>query len=705
MNIIKLGEYKIKNIFSFIPIKKVLKIIQKNKTLKILFNLNINDYIVFSYINNNINKYKFNSNNLQKIYINIVYNLLKNNNFEDNYIDNYINKYFYNHILENYPKLLNKKICFYSYLDYSINFINLNLTFKLKYFSLDDIDKNLNIINNNNKIKFIEIDSPLQYYLDNNEINIIDKNDILNKYKKNLENILNINIYEGIKISNCKNSIFQIKIFEKLNINNLKYLSLSYMKLNDNNLKEILFYLNSNNNSILNLISLDLSINNFTDETCNELGNFISNKLKNLEIFNYQGNKITDEGCEILLNNLKFCNNIKLIDFCFSNITSKIFEILLDLSEYFKNLKQLNLFSNNFSLNFNLNNEQIKKLFNNYKQLEIFDFYEIKNTIEFIEYATELTNLSIIRLLKPKKEISKILNKMKKLNEIYFIITDELNEIFKNLSNEFLINLKKIYFVNNSIDEIVCNKIINMKNLIILSFTSCYLNLETFSYLIKNVFPETKNLKDLTINKINLYNNNKNEFDNLNNLNFFNEEFYDDENEEEENENNFYDEKIDNLNIFNEMFQNLSNLRKLNLSFNDIEIYDLNIIIINLCKYCKYLKELNFQSISGMKNINSNFFWENLSKLKNIENINLSDNKLKNSFIKTLTNNIDNFPLLNILDLSKNYKINEWNLRIFLQNASKKLTHIERIYFTADRLINEVIIEFNNYLYGKIYFF
>ena len=702
MNIIKLGEYKIKNIFSFIPIKKILKIIQKNKTLKSLFNLNINDYIVFSYFNNNINKYKFNSKNLQKIYINIVNNLLKNNNnFKENYIDNYINKYFYNHILENYPNLINKKICFYSYLNYSNYFINLNFTFKLKYFSLDDIDKNLNIIKNNKKIKFIEINSPLQYSLDNNEININNKNEILNKYKKNLEKILNINIYEGIKINNCKNKIFQPKIFEKINVNNLKNLTLSYLKLNDNNLKEILFYLNSN--SILNLISLDLSINNFTDETCLELGNFISSKLKCLEIFNYQGNKISDEGCEILLKNLKFCNKIKLIDFCFSNITSKIFEILLDLSEYFKNLKQLNLFSNNFSLNFNLNNEQIKKLFNDYKQLEIFDFYEIKNTNEFIKYATEITNLNLIRLLKPKNEISNYLNKMKNLKEIYFIFSDELNEIFKNLSNNFLINLKKIYFVNDSIDEIVCDKMINMKNLIILSFSSCYLNLETFSFLIKNVFPNTKNLKDLTINKINLYKKNKNDFEDLNNFNFFNDEFYDDENEEEI-ENNFI-EKKDNLNIFNEMFQNLSDLKKLNLSFNDIEICDLNVIIINLCKFCKNLKELNFQSISGMKKINSEFFWENLSKLKNIENIILSDNHLKNSFIKSLIKNIDNFPLLNILDLSKNYKINEWNLRTFLQNATIKLNHVERIYFSADRLINEVIIEFNNYLPGKIYFF
>ena len=153
----------------------------------------------------------------------------------------------------------------------------------------------------------------------------------------------------------------------------------------------------------------------------------------------------------------------------------------------------------------------------------------------------------------------------------------------------------------------------------------------------------------------------------------------------------------------------LKNLEKINLSLNStLNFKSINLIIKQLSETNKNIIDINVQLITmdGFGN-NSFDFFNTLSNLPNLQNLNLADNNIKpdelNIFLQLIQKK-DKFKLLKSIDLSKNNSLDEFWIRDFILLIKEHLPQIEIIYLEeCTYLEDEIITEFINYLPGRIY--
>ena len=350
--------------------------------------------------------------------------------------------------------------------------------------------------NENNIIKVIEINNNnFNEEKDINNLNVnIKKDKIKLEYKKiyisnfyiNNEDFITNNKYENLSKLICKNlKNFDINFQEKFQ--NLKILKILYYlfpinfneQKNFKNLTELyLNNLNLNNKTFINFFGL-LSKNNQI--------------VQNLEILSLKNNELT---CIDLYNESIKLNRL----ICFENMyelnfeNNKIYYFSSKTLKIFPNTKILNLYNNNFSFS-----DNFLELYKYYKnKIVIFItgniYFHIKSNRDFyIDYLNELLpnfnfHLPYLKLnyLYTKFEINKI--NLLQLNNKYIDCLYEINFSNCNITNEILIkllnnnfsncvNLKKIFFCNNLIDdniffELNKNEIYKqLKNLILIDFS------------------------------------------------------------------------------------------------------------------------------------------------------------------------------------------------------------------------------------------
>jgi hypothetical protein len=346
---------------------------------------------------------------------------------------------------------------------------------KIKVIEINNInfneEKEINLINVNIKKEKLKLEYKKIYisnfflYFDD----FITKNKYENLSKlicKNLKNF-NINfqeIFQNLKILKILYNLFPINFNEQKNFKNLTDLYLNNLNLNNKTFINFFALLTQNNHIVQNLEILSLKNNELT---CIDLYNE-SIKLNRLICFenmyelNFENNKI----------------------YYFSSKTLKIFP----------NTKILNLYNNNFSFS-----DNFLELYKYYKnKIVIFItgniYFHIKSNRDFyIDYLNEILpnfNFHIpylkLNYLYTKFEINKI--NLLQLNNKYIDCLYEINFSNCNITNEILIkllnnnfsncvNLKKIFFCNNLIDdniffELNKNEIYKQfKNLILIDFS------------------------------------------------------------------------------------------------------------------------------------------------------------------------------------------------------------------------------------------
>ena len=350
--------------------------------------------------------------------------------------------------------------------------------------------------NENNIIKVIEINNNnFNEEKDINNLNVnIKKDKIKLEYKKiyisnfyiNNEDFITKNKYENLSKLICKNlKNFDIN-FQAI-FPNLKTLKILY------NLFPINFDEQKNLKNLTELYLNNLNLNNKT--FINFFILLIKNDqiVKNLEILSLKNNELT---CIDFYNDIIKFN--KLI--CFENMfelnfeNNKLYYFSPDIIKIFPNTKILNLYNNNFSFS-----ENFLDLYKFYKnKIVIFItgnmYFHIKSNRDFyIDYLNEILpnfNFHIpylkLNYLYTKFEINKI--NLLQLNNKYIDCLYEINFSNCNITNEILIkllnnnfsncvNLKKIFFCNNLIDdniffELNKNEIYKqLKNLILIDFS------------------------------------------------------------------------------------------------------------------------------------------------------------------------------------------------------------------------------------------
>ena len=338
----------------------------------------------------------------------------------------------------------------------------IHLNHNYKFF---DNDCYLNL--NENKYKNISNKINEIFNFSEKYLNLIDKfilclenkKKIFEKFKNNFNQICNVleNVFEMSKFYDSKNKInFQLienlKIFDKIEINNFEYDFEKELKKFENKINKE----NENNNFLEKFLRNKIIVNNNKKEI-----------LKEKIIFN---------------NNNKICNiknYIKINEFVNENKIMRL-KILNDghfLVEYYFNLIKI-FNSNTFKLNNEIFNSNIINFenFNNkifvknvlnkniyfYEKIDELNFwgkikYKIKN--EKINKIYELNNNNFISL---EENLIKIWNVNNNNNKLF--VKDEIK---KNCSDIKIINNNLILLIENKIDKIILFNIINKKTDII----------------------------------------------------------------------------------------------------------------------------------------------------------------------------------------------------------------------------------------------
>ena len=510
-----------------------------NKEMLILIESNIKNNLIQKTIKDELNKkIELISNYLNSLFLNlekyqndILSNLKIKLNFYNN--ENEKNNFFQNEKITFYINNLSKLIKNYKINQKNLNDNLINSLNKLNVnLNLNNFNKNLDLFYNNSKNIFKNLKdiqtSNLNININNNKLNFT-HSEIINNNNNN-ENI--------IKKINLKNS-YSTK-FMKKNINNNNFYNLNNNnnnKLNKSISKEKLKTLSKIHNSFSNLFEhnyiitnpneLEYEKNNNTNLNSKNNFNFneyISTNKNSNEIFNlknsFYSNSITEENTQSNNNsNYNYNNKNNQINF----ISQKI----IDFLNIMKNLQ-------NFIIKKDSNNvSKLKKEFEiSKKNLEILARNILMKKKNNININNNNKNIIIIDDLEKNNNNNNIfnndLNKLKKENETLKNEIKKINE--KNKKNNFngISQIKLREFENiiknqrEKIDSLQKEKIeINkeLKNYI-------NLNKDCNSLLIqikKIIFEKNLILNNETLNNIqNLFNNNKNIFDDsitLNNIN------------------------------------------------------------------------------------------------------------------------------------------------------------------------------------------
>ena len=511
-----------------------------NKEMLILIESNIKNNLIQKTIKDELNKkIELISNYLNSLFLNlekyqndILSNLKIKLNFYNN--ENEKNNFFQNEKITFYINNLSKLIKNYKINQKNLNDNLINSLNKLNVnLNLNNFNKNLDLFYNNSKNIFKNLKdiqtSNLNININNNKLNFT-HSEIINNNNNN-ENI--------IKKINLKNS-YSTK-FMKKNINNNNFYNLNNNnnnKLNKSISKEKLKTLSKIHNSFSNLFEhnyiitnpneLEYEKNNNTNLNSKNNFNFneyISTNKNSNEIFNlknsFYSNSITEENTQSNNNsNYNYNNKNNQINFIsqkiidFLNIMKNLqnFIIKKDSNNVSKLKKEFEISKKNLEIlarNILMKKKNNININNNNKNIIIIDDLEKNNNNNNNIFNNDLNKL--------KKENETLKNEIKKINEknkknnfngISQIKLREFENIIKN-QREKIDSLQK--------EKIEINK--ELKNYI-------NLNKDCNSLLIqikKIIFEKNLILNNETLNNIqNLFNNNKNIFDDsitLNNIN------------------------------------------------------------------------------------------------------------------------------------------------------------------------------------------
>ena len=521
--------------------------------------------------------------------------------------------------------------------------------YSLKLVSLYGINKNNSLKN----IKITSLDINFTFSLSMKEDSYI--------LQENLFYLLSLNQYKNIQIIIIDEGIFTKYSFDYINLEKLEKLKLSYMDLSSN---DIIYFFNKvyNSNKEYPLISLDLSINKLDDECADILCLVIEINFPKLQKINMHGNNFTSIGAEKVLQ--KF-HNTKEIDITLNKLGKGEIDLF---NIYNKSTKELKIISN---FKFNIRND--------FKDKDLEDFcvkFSNLKKIEFEESSLHVSQLMEMEKYFPKEEdevikrqinnISSCLNKMKRLEKIYFNGTYKVGKILEKCDNSFLEQIKSYYFSYCKISNICIEIAKKMKNLETLIFFRAPLT------------------NELMININNLINNN---LKNLRELSLYQ---------------TFLNSKS--VKGLIDMIKNMKHLLKFSISENDIGANSIIQFVKNISQNCP---ELTFLDIS--KTIESHKeglyeLWDYLSNIYNLNILECQDNYINAKDMLLFKNKLsNNFIMLNKIDLSYNKDISVDVLNDFLPEFKKYLNQVEALYFWGVGTLNsEELRKFREIFPGRI---
>ena len=645
MNLFNLGNFLINELFSFLEYKRRLQICSRsNKLLKIL-SIKKASFKLYHYLINLFKKYNITSFNLQNLYNKIFEYFDKDLETEEiNLIfSSFIQSLPINPIKDEMVKL---SPLFTKYNE----FLGIECSdFVLKLVSLYEINKNNSL--KNKKITTINIKFTFSSSMEK-DISIL---------QENLNYLLSLNQYKNIQIKIIGEGIFTKYSFDYINLEKLEKIQLSYMDLSSN---DIIYFFNKvyNSNKEYPLISLDLSLNKLDDECADLLCLVIEINFPKLQKINMHGNNFTSIGAEKILQ--KF-HKIKEIDITLN----KLGEREIDLFNIYNNSsKELKIISN---FRFNIRKD--------FKDNALEDFYEkfsdLKN-IEFEENSVHVSQLLEMENYLPKEEeevikkqvnnISSCLNKMKKLEKIYFNGTYKAGTILEKCDNSFLEQIKTYYFSYCKIS----NKCIEI--------TKRMKNLESFYFF---RVPLTHELM-LSIN--NLINNN---LKNLRELSIYH---------------TFLNSKE--VKGLIDMIKNMKYLSKFSISENDIGSNSIIQFIKNISENCHELTFLDISKTIEPHKEGLDELWDYLSNIYNLNILECQDNYINAKDMLLFKNKLsNNFIMLNKIDFSYNKDINADVLNDILPEFQKYFNHAEALLFWGVGTINvEELNKFRELFPGRI---
>ena len=533
------SKYTLQNLFNFIPYNLTLKLIYGTRQLSSNLNISIKSYQKFNEIkkilkqsydinkyysyldikhdNNNNNLNFYNSNDIEKI----LYGCLNSASFNTNlFIGNKGWEYIIKNVKKNKliitPKLLNylffelnnqeKQNIFNLLKIYKNNIVEIDFCYFINDFkaNFDNINKIINILENifknkgeNENNEFDKINKIIFNDQRNNNHNIkkiifekfeiVQYIDITTKFFDKINNIISLEIIEGLSIDSNYFNEYQFSDF--LKYLSKKMISLKFLKINDfgyhkshyadlsilcSNLNDQIEIIDFSSSfclsSVLTIFKLKkhclkglklkiLSNNN------NENWDFLLKYKNSLETFELEIKENKSENLDKLLSKLNLIDKLKNMKI--------IAGLKINQLIYFKNIEKIE----NFNIDLDLKNNLI-----NYSTLSYFS--------KFLKLKT--LKIGIINTLSSKDiKIPK------------FYLPAKLNSLsLNNIEGNYILSL--LNDNNNNLIDIEELKIENTE-----------FSIEDYNSLI-NLFNSFKSLKKLSLNKIDIDSNNKDQFSILN---------------------------------------------------------------------------------------------------------------------------------------------------------------------------------------------
>jgi len=631
MNIFKLGNFFINEIFLFLNYKKRLQLCQKSNLLSKILCIKKSSFKLYNFLINSFKKYNITSSNLQNIY---------NITFE--YFGNELGTEEINFIFSSFLKSLNKNpinegiVILSSLFDYYYEFLGIECKeYELKFVSLYEIEKNDFL--KNEKISNLNINFTLSSSMEK-DISILNEN---------LNFILSLNKYKNISIVIIGEGIFTEKSFDYINLEKLEKLKLSFMDISSN---DIIYFFTKvyDSHKKYPLIDLDLSSNKLDDECSDLICWVIEINFPKLKKINIHGNNFTSDGAKRILEKL---NQTKEIDLALNKVGKYENDIFNKYNKDAKDLKIITDFKFDIRNDFNEQLDNFYDKFKDLKKIELFENDSIDaNKISNLEKYLEKENNDVIN--KQLNNISLTLNKLKLIDNIIFTGTYKSGNILNKCDNKFLEQIKEYNLSYCKLSNNCIEIIEKMKNLESLYLLYAPLNIELITILSNSIKKKLFNLKSLS-----LYH-------------------------------TFLNSKSGEMLI--NMLSNMKNLINFIISENDIGTEIIIKILKCLSENCHDLNNLDIS-----KTINEHFeglnnLWDYLSQIYNLNKLKIQDNYINNYDMELFKEKLsDNFIMLNQLDLSYNSDIDGTVLSNFLPELKKYSNQIEVISFWGVGYLNE----------------
>ena len=645
MNIFKLGNFFINEIFLFLKYKKRLQLCQKSNLLSKILYIKKSSFKLYNFLINAFKKYNITSSNLQNIY---------NKTFE--YFGNELGTEEINLIFSSFLESLNKTpikegiVKLSSLFDYYYEFLGIECQeYELRFVSLYEIEKNDFL--KNEKITNLNINFTLSSSMEK-DISILNEN---------LNYILSLNKYKNISIVIVGEGIFKQKSFDYINLEKLEKLKLSFMDISSN---DIIYFFTKvyDSHKKYPLIDLDLSSNKLDDECSDLICWVIELNFPKLKKINIHGNNFTSDGAKRILEKL---NQTKEIDIALNKVGKEESDIFDKYNKDAKDLKIITDFKFNIRNDFN---EELDYFYDKFKDLTKIELFE-NNSVDVNQLSNlenYLENESDDVINKQLNNISLILNKLKLIDNIIFTGTYKSGKILNKCDNIFLEQIKEYNFSYCKLSNICIEVTEKMKNLESLYFLYAPLNIELITILSNSIQKKLFNLKGLS-----LYH-------------------------------TFLNSKSGELLV--NMLCNMKNLNNFIIAENDIGTEIIIKIIKCLSENCHDLNNLDISKTINKHFEGLNDLWDYLSKIYNLNKLKIQDNYINNYDMELFKEKLsDYFIMLNQLDLSYNSDIDGNVLNNFLPELKQYLNQIEVISFWGvGYLKEEELNKFREIFPGRI---